>query len=126
MKTFYTKNAPEPVGAYSQAVKAGDLLFVSGQLGIDPASGELEKDLESQCARVFSNIEAILTEAGLSKQNVAKVTVYMSNMDDFAKVNKNYLEFFGEHKPARAAIGGLTLPLNGLLEIEVVASYTFS
>jgi len=126
METIYTKNAPEPVGAYSQAAKAGELLFVSGQLGIDPSSGELEKGLESQSKRVFQNIEAILTEAKLSKKDVVKVSIYLANIEDFAKVNENYREFFGEHKPARATLGGLSLPLNGLIEIEVVAGYNLS
>lgn len=116
-----TPLAPRPVGPYSQAVRAGDLLFVSGQLGIDPASGRLEDGVEAQAERALSNLEAILVEAGALPRDVAKTTVLLADMSDFSKVNAVYAGHFNEPFPARAAFAVKALPLNALVEIEAVA-----
>jgi len=114
--------APKAVGPYSQAVKVGSFLFISGQIAINPETGKLEgKTVAEQTARVLKNIEAILREAGFSKNNVVKTTVYLKDIDDFAEMNRVYSEFFGEHKPARATVEVSNLPLGALVEIEAVA-----
>ncbi len=115
--------APAAIGPYSQAVKVNGLLFVSGQLGIDPAVGKLAgNDVESQCKQVFKNLNAILTEAGMTFSNVVKATVFLTDINDFAKVNAIYAEHFQAPFPARAAFAVKNLPGGGLVEIEVIAA----
>ncbi len=116
-----TGGAPRPVGPYSQAIHAGGLLFVSGQLGIDPATGTLAEGVEAQASASLSNLEAILEAAGLSMQDVVKTTVLLADMADFALVNSIYAGRFSEPYPARAAFAVKTLPLGALVEIEAVA-----
>ena len=121
-QTIHTDHAPAAVGPYSQAVRAGNLLITSGQLGLDPSTGVLPEGVEKQTRQSLENIGAILAEAGFSRTDVVKTTVFIRNMDDFARVNEIYASFFGEHKPARSCVEVSALPKNGLVEIEVIAS----
>ena len=115
-------NAPAPIGPYSQAIIANGFVFVSGQTPLDPATGEMiSGDIAAQTARVLDNLAAILAAAGTSLQNVVKTTVFLHAMSDFAAMNAVYAARFGEVPPARSTIGGLELPRNAQVEIEVVA-----
>ncbi len=115
--------APAPVGPYSQAIKAGDYLFLSGQIGIDPSTGRLQETLEDQTLQCLRNIESILRSVGLGKENLVKLTIYMTDISKFKDVNALYEEFFKEvePKPARVTVGVKELPLNALIEIEALA-----
>jgi len=122
-KIIKTSNAPAAIGPYSQAVQAGDLLFVSGQLGLEPVTGAMiEGGVAAQAAQAFKNIAAILAEAGCSLADVVKTTVFLADMGDFAVVNEVYASQFDGAFPARSAVAVRSLPKNGLVEIEVVAS----
>ena len=116
-----TPNAPAALGTYSQAIKANGMLFASGQLGINPATGELPEDFVGQATQSLKNVSAILEEAGTSFDNVVKVTVFMSDMANFAALNEVYAKFFAAPYPARSAVAVKTLPKNALVEIEVIA-----
>lgn len=117
-----TEKAPGAIGPYSQAVKAGNYVFVSGQLPIDPATGEFAGPcIVCQTKQSLLNIQNILEAAGLSMKNVVKTTVLMKNMDDFGEMNKVYAEFFTEDCPARAAFQVGKLPKDALVEIEAIA-----
>jgi len=117
-----TKNAPAAVGPYSQAMKAGDFVYVSGQLPMNPKTGEMVTgSIKDQTKQSLENAKAILEEAGTSLQNVVKTTVFLQNMNDFADMNAVYAEFFTDHKPARAAIEVAKLPLGADIEIQMVA-----
>lgn len=121
-KTVSTTNAPGAVGPYSQAVWAGDLLFCSGQLGIDPATGKLAgDDVASQAAQALKNVKGLLESQGLSAANVVKSLVFLVDMADFAKVNEIYAKTFDAEPPARSCVAVGALPLGGKVEIEVVA-----
>ncbi|MCL1922746.1 MAG: RidA family protein [Propionibacteriaceae bacterium] len=123
MEPILTKNAPAPIGPYSQALDTGCLLFCSGQLGVDPGSGDLVgDDIRSQTHAVFANIEAVLVAAGLRLCDVVKTTVYLTDMGDFAEMNEVYSEQFAEPFPARSTIGVAALPKGALVEIEVLAT----
>lgn len=114
--------APKAIGPYSQAVKAGNLIFVSGQIPIDPATGEIVgKSIEEQTERVLKNLSAILDEAGSSLGNVIKTTVYLTDLKNFEGMNKVYARFFEEMHPARATVGVTSLPKNVEVEIEAVS-----
>jgi 2-iminobutanoate/2-iminopropanoate deaminase len=122
-KIIATKNAPAAIGPYSQAVEAGGLVFVSGQLPIDPATGELAPaDIKLQTEASIKNIKAILEAAGLSLDNVVKTTVLMADLGQFAQMNEVYAKFFAQNPPARAAYGVKALPKAALVEIEAVAA----
>ncbi len=125
MKTIvFTDNAPKAIGPYSQAVKANGFVFVSGQIPIDSKTGEFSgDDIETQTRQCLNNVKAVLTAAGSSLENVVKVNVSMLNMDDFAKMNSVYAEFFNENSPARAAVQVARLPKDALVEIEAIATY---
>lgn len=123
-KTISTDAAPGAVGPYSQAVRAGDFLFISGQVGIDPETGAMvEGGVEKQCERVLDNMKAILEASGLEFGSVVKTTVFLQSIDDFKTVNGVYKNYFDRDFPARAAyeVGGL--PLGALVEIEAVAYF---
>jgi 2-iminobutanoate/2-iminopropanoate deaminase len=121
-KIIHTTEAPEAVGPYSQAVLAGDSLYLAGQVGIDPEAGKIVEDtVEGQARQVIRNLEAVLKAADMTLENVVKTTVYLASIDDFQTVNQTYAEFFGEHPPARAAFQVAALPLGALVEIEAVA-----
>ena len=117
-----TPQAPAAIGPYSQAIRVGNLVFTSGQIPIDPATGIfVEGGIKEQTRQSLSNVRAILQEAGLSMANVVKTTVFMADMNDFADMNAIYAEFFAEPYPARSAVAVKTLPKGALVEIEVVA-----
>jgi 2-iminobutanoate/2-iminopropanoate deaminase len=117
-----TDQAPKAIGAYSQAVASGDLVFCSGQLGIDPATGMLAEGLEGQTHRALQNLQSILSAAGLSMSNVVKTTIWLTNSDHFAAVNGIYAEYMGDPPPARSAPVVTALPYPGaLLSIEAIA-----
>ncbi|WP_273478371.1 RidA family protein [Ignavigranum ruoffiae] len=122
MKTIESQFAPQPVGAYSQAIESGNLVFLSGQIGIDREIGKLvEGDIEAQTKQVFKNIQYVLEEAGLSLANVVKVTVLLADINDFQAMNTIYAEAFAGLYPARSAFSVAGLPLGAKVEIEVIA-----
>ena len=122
-KVISTANAPQAIGPYSQAIEAGGFVFVSGQIPLIPATGELvEGSVEVQTARVLENLKAILEAAGSSLESVVKTTVYITNMDDFAKVNGIYGQYFQENPPARVCVEVSKLPKGALVEIDVIAA----
>lgn len=126
VKCINTDNAPKAVGPYSQAVRAGDFLFLSGQIPIDPSTGELlhfDGDAAAQTELVISNIEAVLASEGLTLKNVVKVGLFLKDMDDFGRVNEVYASRFGGHKPARACIEAARLPKDVKVEMEAIAYY---
>ena len=122
MNVIQTDQAPAAIGPYSQAVSKNGLLFVSGQLGLDPATGALVEGVEAQTRRALQNLVAILAAAGLGPQHVLKATVYVANMDDFALVNRLYAEVFAPPFPAREVVQAARLPKNGLVEISAIAA----
>lgn len=124
MKTVITsKNAPAALGPYSQAIKAGNLLFISGQLGLDPASGEFKAlDAAGQARQALANLRSVLEAAGASPADVVKTTVFLVDLDDFGPVNEVYAEVFGKESPARSCFAVSALPKGGLVEIEAIAT----
>jgi len=123
IKELLTPNIPEPRGHYSQAVKFNDLIFVSGQLPVNPFTGEfIQGDIEEQTWQVLENIETILKDSGSGKKSIIKTTAYISEMDNWPKVNEVYRQFFGKHKPARAVVPTNKLHYGVLIEIEAVAA----
>jgi 2-iminobutanoate/2-iminopropanoate deaminase len=122
MKVISTKKAPAAIGPYSQAIRVGNLVYTSGQIPIDPATGAFaEGGIKEQTRQSLNNVKAILEEEGLAMDNVVKTTVFMADMGDFADMNSVYAEFFTEPYPARSAVAVKTLPKGALVEIEVVA-----
>ena len=121
-KVIATTNAPAAIGPYSQVIQVGNMLFASGQLGIDPATGNfVEGAVKEQTAQAFKNVKAILAEAGLDISDVVKTTVFLADMGDFGAMNEVYASQFEGAFPARSAVAVKTLPKNGLVEIEVIA-----
>ena len=121
-KVISTGKAPSAIGPYSQAIQVGNLVYTSGQIPIDPATGAfVEGGIKEQTRRSLLNVKAILEEAGLTMGDVVKTTVFMADMNDFADMNSVYAEFFSEPYPARSAVAVKTLPKGALVEIEVVA-----
>lgn len=123
MKTcIVADTAPQAIGPYSQAVEAGGFLFVSGQIPLEPASGQMvEGGIEVQTARVLDNLQTILTAAGASLADVVKTTVYIKDMGDFARVNEVYARYFAKDCPARVCVAVSDLPKGALVEIDVIA-----
>ncbi len=122
MKVISTDKAPAAIGPYSQAVQANGLLFCSGQIALDPATGEMvQGDIVAQAERVMENIAAVLAEAGAGFADVFKTTIYLVEMGDFAVVNEVYGRYFSSHKPARSTVAVKSLPRGALLEIEIIA-----
>ena len=122
MKAIATQNAPAAIGPYSQAIEANGTVYVSGQLGIDPATGNFaEGGAVAQARQSLTNISNILKEAGLSMKNVVKVTVLLADINDFAAVNEVYKDFFEAPFPARSAFAVAALPKGGKIEIEAIA-----
>ena len=118
-----TPAAPAAIGPYSQAIKAGSLLFVSGQIPIDPSTGDLvDGDITAQTHRVFKNLSAILDAAGTTLDQVVRTTVYLADMDDFAAMNAVYGTYFSSPAPARATVQAARLPKDARVEIDVIAS----
>ena len=121
MEKIYTKNAPEAIGPYSQAVKVGNLVYTSGQIAINPATGAVEAtDIVGQTEQVCKNLAAVLAAAGVGMENVVKTTCFLSDMADFAAFNEVYAKYFVS-KPARSCVAAKTLPKNVLCEVEVIA-----
>ena len=122
-KVISTTKAPAAIGPYSQAIQVGHLVYTSGQIPIDPATGAFaEGGIKEQTRQSLLNVKAILEEAGLTMANVVKTTLFMADMNDFADMNAVYAEFFSEPYPARSAVAVKTLPKGALVEIEVVAA----
>ena len=123
MKPVQADKAPKAIGPYSQAVVAGELVFCSGQIGLDPNTGEfVQGGVKEQTAQVFKNLEAVLQAAGARLDAVVMVNVYLKSMNDFKDMNDVYAAVFGDHKPARATVGVSELPKNALVEVSCVAS----
>jgi 2-iminobutanoate/2-iminopropanoate deaminase len=119
-----TPSAPAAIGPYSQAVRAGSLLFISGQIPVDPATGSLiEGNIAEQTHRVFRNIGAILDAAGATFEQVVRTTVYLADMNDFAAMNEVYGTYFSAPAPARATVQAARLPKDARVEIDVIASF---
>lgn len=121
-KVISTKDAPQAIGPYSQAIEANGFLFISGQLGVTPSGEFAGADVKSQAQRSLQNLQAILSEAGLGFENVVKTTIFLADIADFAAVNEIYAKFFSEPYPARSTIAVKTLPKGGLVEIELIAA----
>ena len=122
MKSIHTEKAPAAIGPYSQAIEANGTVYVSGQLPVDPHTGQMiEGDIKALAHQVFKNNSQILSAAGLGLDNVVKVTVMMADMNDFADMNEVYASYFSEPYPARSAYAVKTLPKNSRLEIECIA-----
>lgn len=122
MKVISTQKAPAAIGPYSQAIQVGTLVYTSGQIPIDPATGTfVDGGIKEQTRQSLTNVKAILNEAGLDLNNVVKTTVFLADMNDFAEMNSVYAEFFTEPYPARSAVAVKTLPKGALVEIEVIA-----
>ncbi|WP_461831528.1 Rid family detoxifying hydrolase [Aquifex sp.] len=123
MREIRTEGAPAPVGPYSQAVEVNGFIFLSGQIGIEPKSGKLREGFKAQVEQIFKNIDAILKEAGISKGNIVKVSIYLTDVGKFKELNEIYEEYFKDVKvkPARVTVGVKELPLGAEVEIEVVA-----
>lgn len=123
LEILATDKAPAAIGPYSQAVKCGNILFCSGQIPLDPATGEIVAgDITAQTERVMSNIAAVLSAAGAGFDDVIKTTIFLVDMADFAAVNEVYGRCFPNHKPARSTVAVKCLPRNVLLEIEVIVN----
>jgi 2-iminobutanoate/2-iminopropanoate deaminase len=117
-----TPDAPQAIGPYSQAVKANGLVYTSGQIALDPATGTLvDGSFDEQVHRVFRNLDAVLRAAGSSFDRVLKATVYLTDLANFQAMNSIYAEYFGNHKPARTTVGLSQLPKGGAVEIDLVA-----
>ena len=120
-KIINAENAPAAVGPYCHAVEAGDFVFTSGQIGLDPNTQELAEGIEAQTKQVLENLKAVLKAAGLTLSDVIKTTVFLDDVNDFAVVNGIYETYFGDSKPARSCVEVAALPKGALIEIEVIA-----
>jgi 2-iminobutanoate/2-iminopropanoate deaminase len=123
-KHVISSQAPKPIGPYSQGVIAGGLLFVSGQIPLDPATGEfVPGDIEAQTEQVLKNILAILKEVKMGPENVVRTTVYLADLADFPRMNEVYARYLGKEPPARSTIQAAALPRNARVEIDVIAAF---
>lgn len=120
MKQISTNNAPAAIGPYSQAIVTGGMLFCSGQIPINPATGEIPEGVEAQAEQALTNVKNLIEAAGSSIDNVVKTTVFIKNMDDFAKINEIYAKYFSEPFPARSCVEVARLPKDVLLEVEAI------
>ncbi|MBC5799847.1 MAG: RidA family protein [Candidatus Eremiobacteraeota bacterium] len=122
LESVHSADAPKAIGPYNQAIRAGDFLFCSGQIPLDPATGELVAgDVAAQTRRVMENVRAVLAAASATFANVAKTTIYLIDMNDFAAVNDVYGSYFSESRPARSTVAVAALPRGARVEIEVIA-----
>lgn len=125
MKKINAEGAPDALGPYSSAIRTGDLLFCSGQTGINPQSNKVEAvDVEGQTKQVMLNLKAVLASQGLNMHNIVKCNVYLRSMDDFQAMNKVYGEMLEGHQPARTTVAVAGLPLDALVEIECIAEFS--
>lgn len=122
IKTISTTKAPVAIGPYSQALEVNNFVFCSGQIGVDPKTGDLASGIENQIKQVLSNLQAVLEAAGSDIKHVVKTTVYLKNMSDYPIFNQFYGEFFKDHKPARATVEVSNLPKQCLIEIDAIAT----
>lgn len=123
-KHVTSSKAPKPIGPYSQAIIAGGLLFVSGQIPIDPATGELvEGDIEAQTEQALKNVVAILKEAKMGPENVVKTTVFLKDLAEFARMNEVYARYLGKEPPARSTVQAAALPRGVKIEIDAIAAF---
>jgi len=121
----HTSDAPAAIGPYSQAIRCGQFVYTSGQIPLDPASGEIiGSDIQAQTHRALQNLQAVLKSAGASLESVIKTTVFLTRMNDFQAMNAVYANYFGEHAPARSTVAVAELPRKVLIEIECVALIT--
>lgn len=121
MKAIHTNEAPAAIGPYSQGIIVNNMFYSSGQIPLTPTGSLITGDIEAQTHQVFANLKAVLSEAGASLDTVIKTTVFIKDMNDFARLNDVYAEYFGEHKPARSCVEVARLPKDVLVEIEVIA-----
>ena len=122
MQYIATDDAPKAIGPYSQAVKEGNMVFLSGQIALDPATGALvEGDFEAQVHRVFQNLQAVLRAAGTDFSRVLRATVYLTDLANFQTLNTIYAQYFGDHKPARSTVGVAHLPKGSAVEVDLIA-----
>ncbi len=121
MKEIKTNKAPQAIGPYSQAVVVNNMVFTSGQIPVNPQTGEIPEEIEAQAKQVFENLKNLLKDAGSGIDKAIKTTVFIKNMDDFATVNKIYGEYFTEPYPARSCVEVSRLPKGVLIEVEVIA-----
>jgi 2-iminobutanoate/2-iminopropanoate deaminase len=121
MKIVATKDAPQAIGPYSQAIEANGFVYTSGQIALRPDGTMEERGVEHQTHQVMKNLFYVLEAAGATFADVVKTTIYLADMDDFVTVNEVYAHYFGDHKPARSTIAVKTLPKNALVEIECIA-----
>jgi 2-iminobutanoate/2-iminopropanoate deaminase len=121
IRIYHTDKAPAAIGPYSQAVSAGRWLYTSGQIGLDPATGEMVPGFDAQARQVLANLRAVLAEAGLDFTDVVKATIYVTDLADFPRLNELYGEALGDHRPARSTVQVAALPKGGLVEIDLVA-----
>lgn len=121
-KIITTDKAPAAIGPYSQAIKVGNLLFVSGQIPVNPLNAEIPATIEEQTHQVMKNIEAILTEANLNWNNLVKTSIFLQNLDNFSTVNEIYASYFSDAYPARECVQVSALPKNVLIEISIIAT----
>jgi 2-iminobutanoate/2-iminopropanoate deaminase len=124
MTAVSSADAPKAIGPYSQGIRVGTLLFLSGQVGLDPATGQMvDGDVATQTGRVMENLAAVLKSAGLSLADVVRTTIYLADMNDFARVNDVYGSYFSEPYPARATVQVARLPRDARVEIDAVAAF---
>jgi 2-iminobutanoate/2-iminopropanoate deaminase len=122
MEIIATNEAPKAIGPYSQAIRSGNTLYTSGQIALDPATGNLvDGDFAAQVHRVFENLKAVLAAGGTGFKSVVKATVYLTDLANFATLNEIYASYFGDTKPARTTVGVAQLPKGGLVEIDLIA-----
>ena len=121
MKVISTQNAPAAIGPYSQALDLGGMVFVSGQIPVDPASGAMPEDVQDQARQSLANLKAILAEAGLTMADVVKTVVFLADLDDFAAVNEVYAQAFAQPFPARSCVQVAGIPKGAKVEIECIA-----
>jgi 2-iminobutanoate/2-iminopropanoate deaminase len=121
MEIIESKNAPQPIGPYSQAVKANGMIFTSGQIAINPESNQIADSVAEQTKQVLENLQEVLTAGGSSLEKVVKTTIYIKNMNDFAVINDVYAQYFVKNKPARSTVEVARLPKDVLVEIDCIA-----
>jgi 2-iminobutanoate/2-iminopropanoate deaminase len=121
MKRISATDAPKPVAAYSPGIEAGGIVYTAGQVGIELASGKLADGVEAQARLAFAHVGAIVRAAGLEVRDIAKITIFMTDLSRFAAVNAIFEQFVGEHRPARSTVGVASLPLGALIEVEAIA-----
>jgi 2-iminobutanoate/2-iminopropanoate deaminase len=120
-EVIFTDKAPKAIGPYSQAIKFGNILFISGQVPVNPATGELTGDIKVQTRQVLENIKSILSAAGASANDIVKTTVFLKNLDDFTAMNEIYSVYFPKEAPARSTVEVARIPRGALIEIEAIA-----